>query len=132
MAIIRTYEPDLYHYTPTDQIQRQLSAELAGHVKAFLKKGGKIQKVSSGVSGEAFEFMNAFTKADAQKFRTELTKLGMPKDSKAEFFYCKKEGRFLATIGGNKIGTFTHPRLAMDALKAKAKLIREKRQKSIK
>jgi len=128
MAIIRTYEPDLYHYTPTDQIQRQLSAEMAKHVKAFIKRGGKIQKVSSGVSGEALDFMNKLTKADMIKFRAELTRFGMPKDSKVELFFCKKEGRFLATIGGNKVGTFTHPRLAMDALKAKAKVIGQKRK----
>ena len=128
MAIIRTYEPDIYHYTPTDQIQRQLSDEMALHVKAFIKRGGKIQKVSSGVSGEALDFMKALTKADMVKFRAELTRLGMPIDSKVELFFCKKEYRFLATVGGIKIGTFTHPRLAMDALKAKAKVIGKKRK----
>ena len=128
MAIIRTYEPDLYHYTPTDQIQRQLSAEVQGHIKEFLKRGGKIVKVSSGISAEAFEFMDAFGKVDWKKFRAELESLGLPKECKADFHFCKKQGRFVAYIGGRAIGNYSHPRLAMDAMRAKAKLISAKRK----
>lgn len=129
MAIIRTYEPDLYHYTPTDQIQRQLSTEISSHIDEFIKKGGKIQKVHGGISGEAFEFMNSFGNEERKKFRAELISLGMPKECTHDFFFCKKDGRFLAFLTGHKVGAFTHPRLAMDALRAKAKMIGRKRQK---